>query len=116
MATYDATLYLTAFEHMEALRKTVYALVALPDYQFMTSGDRLEFGEFGSITVGVVRRYPSLEALVEAEGWQSLVPEADDAAHAIALVRATHEWDPAVETERGVMALRVREARRKIKE
>lgn len=113
MATYDARFYVEAFEQMEARSKTVYAVMATPEYAGMVSGDRLEFGSYGSITVGMVRRYPSLEALVEAEGWQSLVPDADSAQAAIALVRAIEEWDPTVEQRVGVMSLRVREARRK---
>ena len=113
MATYDAPFHLEAFEQMEARRKTVYALPALPDYAGIVAGDRLEFGTFGSITVGMVRRYPSLEALVEAEGWANLVPEASGPEEAVAMVRAIPEWDRAVEEARGVLSLRVREARRK---
>ena len=70
MATYDAPLHLEAFENMESNQKTSYTLPATVDYRFMVSGDRLEFGSFGSITVGMVRRYASLEELVEAQGWQ----------------------------------------------
>ena len=113
MATYDAPLHIEAFENMEASRKTVYTLPATLDYRFMVSGDRLEFGSFGSITVGMVRRYESLEALVEAQGWECLVPEADDADSAIKIVRANDDWDDGAESEDGVLALRVREARRK---
>ena len=113
MATYDAELYLTAFENMEALRKTVYAVLATPEYGGMVSGDRLEFGSHGSIRVGMVRRYPNLEELVEAEGWQCLVPEADSATNAISLVRAVDEWDANQESQVGVLAIRVRDVKRK---
>ena len=50
MATYDANLHIDAFEQMEASRKTVYTVIAVPEYSVMSSGDRLEFGSFGSIT------------------------------------------------------------------
>ena len=49
MATYDANLHIEAFEAMEASRKTVYTVIAIPEYSVMSSGDRLEFGSFGSI-------------------------------------------------------------------
>lgn len=113
MATYDARLHVQAFENMEALRKTVYAVPASEDYRHIVSGDRLEFGSFGSITVGMVRRYPSLEALVAAQGWESLVPEAGGADAAIAALRSLDEWDAEAEACNGVLALRVRDARRK---
>ena len=113
MATYDANLHIDAFEQMEASLKTVYTVIAVPEYSVMSSGDRLEFGSFGSITIGMVRRYASLDALVAAEGWQSLVPDAADGDDAIAKVRDIAEWDPADEEQYGVLALRVREARRK---
>lgn len=113
MATYDAPFHPEAFEHMEQQRKTVYALVATDEYQFMSAGDRLEFGSHGSITIGTVRRYPSLEKLVEVEGWQSLVPDAGSADAAISSVRSDAEWSADHEQSNGVLALRVREARRK---
>ncbi len=113
MATFDARLYPKAFEAMERGDKTVYTLMCTAEYDFMCSGDRLEFGDFGSITVGTVRRYPSLDKLVEVEGWQNLVPEADSADHAMELVRSIPEWSSAKEEQLGVLALRVREAKRK---
>lgn len=97
---------------MENQRKTVYALIASPEFSYMSSGDRLEFGSYGSITVGTVRRYPSLEALVEVEGFQTLVPDAESADDACSSVRGS-DWDSGAEQEHGVLALRVREARRK---
>jgi ASC-1-like (ASCH) protein len=113
MATYDAPLYEDAFHEMEEGRKTVYVVLASDDYAAISSGDRLEFGSFGSIMVGMVRRYPSLEALVEAEGHHNLVPTAETAEQAVAAIRGIDEWDTAIERQRGVIALRVREARRK---
>ncbi len=113
MATYDAPLYEEAFLEMEEGRKTVYVLLANDDYAAISSGDRLEFGSFGSIMVGMVRRYPSLEALIEAEGHRNLIPSAEDGEQAVAAIRGLDEWSPDVEADRGVVALRVREARRK---
>jgi ASC-1-like (ASCH) protein len=113
MATYDAPLYEEAFREMEEGLKTVYVLLASDDYMFISSGDRLEFGSFGSIMVGMVRRYPSLEALIETEGHRNLVPSAESGDEAVASIRGLGEWDPDIEQERGVLALRVREARRK---
>lgn len=113
MATFDAPFHPEAFEHMENQRKTVYALIASPEFSYMSSGDRLEFGSYGSITVGTVRRYPSLEALIEVEGYATLVPDAESADEACASVRDVGDWDPAAEQQHGVLALRVREARRK---
>ena len=113
MATYDANLHIDAFEQMEASRKTVYTVIAVPEYSVMSSGDRLEFGSFGSITIGMVRRYDSLDALVAAEGWQSLVPDANSGPDAIQQVRDIAEWDESDEAQYGVLALRVRSAKRK---
>ncbi|MCP4807144.1 MAG: hypothetical protein GY913_26025 [Proteobacteria bacterium] len=114
MATYDAGVHVEAFESMERGLKTVYAVLQTDEYSMICSGDRLEFGSIGSITVGMVRRYPSLEALCEAEGWKNLLPDAPSEEDAIAAVRGIIEWDPALEDERGVLALRVRQVRRKI--
>ncbi len=113
MATYDAPLYEEAFLEMEQGLKTVYVLLGSDDYMFISSGDRLEFGSYGSIMVGMVRRYPSLEALIETEGHRNLVPSAESGDEAVASIRGLGEWDPDIEQERGVLALRVREARRK---
>ena len=113
MATYDAPLYEEAFREMEEGLKTVYVLLASDDYMFISSGDRLEFGSFGSIMVGMVRRYASLEALIETEGHRNLVPSAETGDEAVASIRGLDEWSAELEQERGVVALRVREARRK---
>ena len=114
MATYDAPLHQDAFSQMEARRKTIYALIADEPYRHICSGDRVEFGEHGSITVGMVRRYKNLEDLVAAQGWHCLVPTAETGEEAIAEVRAISDWDARQEREVGVVALRVREAIRKV--
>ena len=113
MATFDARLHMSAFEAMERGEKTVYTLLATPEFSVMCAGDRLEFGSFGSITIGTVRRYESLEALVEVEGWRALVPNASGPEHAMEMIRGIDEWDADREQKLGVVALRVREARRK---
>ena len=113
MATFDARLHMSAFEAMERGEKTVYTVLATDEFSVMCAGDRLEFGSFGSITIGTVRRYKSLEDLVEIEGWQPLVPDAADANDAMERVRNVDEWDGKSESEKGVLALRVRETRRK---
>jgi len=113
MATFDAPFHEQAFIEMEEGRKTVYVILATEEYAYMSSGDRLEFGSHGSIHVGMVRRYPDLENLVQAEGFRNLVPQAETEEEALAVVRSIGEWDPAAEKEYGVLALRVREARRK---
>ncbi len=113
MATYDAQLHLNAFENMERGVKTVYTVLASDEYSVMCAGDRLEFGSFGSITLGTVRRYADLEALVAVEGWRNLVPGAETLEEALEQIRANSDWNVDKEREKGVMALRVRETRRK---
>ncbi|MCB9793521.1 MAG: hypothetical protein H6741_12430 [Alphaproteobacteria bacterium] len=113
MATYDAALHIDAFENMERGLKTVYAVLNSPEYEFMSMGDRLEFGSHGSITVGTVRKYPDLEALCQDQGFKNVVPEANTEEDAIAGIRELPEWNTKMEEERGVLALRVRETRRK---
>lgn len=112
MATFDAPWHPTAFAEMEEGRKTVYALPSTVERSVMSSGDRLEFGSHGSITIGMVRRYPSLTALLEGEGWQCVMPEAPSAAAAQEILLALPEWDGAT-AETQALALRVRQARRK---
>jgi ASC-1-like (ASCH) protein len=114
MATYDVPVNPTAFSNMESGRKTVYAVLADPTFQGICSGDRIEFGSMGAVSVGMVRRYASLESLVAAEGWQNLVPEASSSEVAIADVRAVPEWNLEKEKEVGVYALRVRDTKRKL--
>lgn len=113
MATFDGSLHIQAFENMERGDKTVYVVLCTDEYSMMSSGDRLEFGAHGSITIGTVRRYPDLERLCEAESFRNVVPEANTVEDAVRAIRAVPEWDPSMERERGVMALRVRETRRK---
>ena len=114
MATFDAGVYPEAFENMEKGVKTVYAVPATDEWSIMSSGDRIEFGSIGSITVGSVRRYDSLEDLCEAESWRNLMPEAPSAEDAIASIRAVAEWDKATEKKRGVIAARIRAVKRKL--
>lgn len=113
MATFDAHLFVEAFENMERGLKTVYAVPATDEFSMISSGDRLEFGSFGSITVGTVRRYPDLESLCQAEGWVNVVPEVDSAQAAVTAIRTAAGWLHDIERQQGVMALRVRETRRK---
>ena len=113
MATYDAQLHIDAFESMERGQKTVYTVPAIDEYSVMCAGDRLEFGSFGSITIGTVRRYTDLEALVAVEGWQNLVPQAASMEQALEMIRANTDWNVDHEQAHGVLALRVRETRRK---
>jgi len=113
MATFDAPFHEDAFIEMEEGRKTVYVILATEEYAYMSSGDRLEFGSHGSIHVGMVRRYPDLESLLQTEGFRNLVPQAETEEEALAVVRAIPEWDAEAEKRCGVLALRVREARRK---
>ncbi len=113
MATYEATTHPVAFAHMEGGMKTVYVMPNENEFQFISSGDRIEFEALGSITVGAIRKYDGLDQLFEAEGYSNVVPEAHDADHAKQLLRAAPEWDARVEDASGVLALRVRWAKRK---
>ncbi|MBN1335720.1 MAG: hypothetical protein JXB39_07145 [Deltaproteobacteria bacterium] len=113
MATFDAPFHEQAFIEMEEGKKTVYVILATEEYDCMSAGDRLEFGSHGSIHVGMVRRYPDLESLMEAEGFHNLVPQAETAEAALGVIRSIEEWDAEAEKGQGVLALRVREARRK---
>ena len=112
MATFTATTYPLAFAHMEGGVKSVYVVPRSPEFAGVTFGDRLEFEDIGSITIGMVRSYPSIEALVEAEGYANVVPEAEDARQAVDLIRGSSGWDHEAEAT-GILALRVRSARRK---
>lgn len=113
MATFDANLFVEAFENMERGLKTVYVVPATDEFSMICSGDRLEFGSFGSITIGTVRRYPDLESLCQAEGWRNVVPEVDSPEQAVSAIRGSTGWLAQIESAQGVMALRVRETRRK---
>ena len=113
MATFEATTHPLAFAHMEGGVKTVYCVPATPDFNDITSGDRLEFDDLGSITLGTVRRYESLLELMEAEGFANVIPEAEDASHAVNILESGGTWDTRAASEHGVLALRVRWAKRK---
>lgn len=93
--------------------KTVYVVPYSKEFAGISSGDRIEFEQLGSITIGTVRRYPTLPELFEAEGFANVVPEAEDEAHALDLLRGSPEWNARAETEAGVYALRVRWTKRK---
>lgn len=113
MATFEATTHPLAFAHMEGGIKTVFVMPYTNELSVVSSGDRIEFDDLGSITIGMVRRYPTLEELLEAEGWQNVVPEAADMEQAARTLRASPGWNERVEQEKGVLALRVRWAKRK---
>ena len=114
MATFDALTHPLAFAHMEGGVKTVFVVPNTQELSVVSSGDRLEFEGLGSITVGMVRRYGTLSELFDREGWSNVVPEADDAEHAARLLRASPEWSPTAEAASGLLALRVRWAKRKM--
>jgi len=113
MATFEATIHPVAFAHMEGGMKTVYVSPYTDDLSFISSGDRIEFDRLGSISIGTVRRYGTLSELIDAEGFANIVPEADNADHASELLRSSPEWNLQTEGDKGVMALRVRWAKRK---
>jgi ASC-1-like (ASCH) protein len=113
MATYDATTHPLAFAHMEGGVKTVYVVPDSNEFKGISSGDRIEFDDLGSVTVGMIRRYTALEELVEAEGFGNVVPECATAEEAISSIRSSSGWDGRAAQSRGVLALRVRSAKRK---
>ncbi len=113
MATFEATTHPLAFAHMEGGVKTVFVMPWTLELSIMSSGDRIEFDDLGSITIGMIRKYPSLEELIEAEGWANVVPEAEGAEHTMELLRTSTGWNDAAEQKDGVLALRVRWAKRK---
>ncbi|MFT4626784.1 MAG: ASC-1-like (ASCH) protein [Myxococcota bacterium] len=114
MATFDASTHALAFAHMEGGVKTVFVVPRTLELSVMSSGDRLEFEGLGSITVGMVRHYETLELMLTGEGWANVVPEADSEEHAAELLRASPDWDARAEAADGVLALRVRWAKRKV--
>lgn len=113
MATFEAMTHPLAFAHMEGGVKTVFVVPWSLEFSVMSSGDRIEFEDLGSITIGMIRRYDTLDALLEAEGWANVVPEADDTEQAATVLRASPDWDLKAEEADGVLALRVRWAKRK---
>lgn len=113
MATFDATTTPVIFASMEAGEKTVYVVPRTVSFDMATAGDRLEFDDLGSVTLGAIRRYETIEALMEREGFANVVPGAESVEAAIAQVRDTPDWNTKVESERGVMSMRVRSTKRK---
>lgn len=112
MATFDATTTSGAFLHMEGGTKTVFVLPWHAELSVASSGDRIEFEALGSIIVGAVKRYDTLDALLEVEGFTNVAPEATDDAAAAEMLRASPGWDRGAEKD-GVIAFRVRQAKRK---
>ena len=113
MATFELTTHPLAFAHMEGGVKTVFVMPFTLDLSVLSSGDRIEFDDLGSITVGMVKRYPSLGKLLETEGYGNVVPEAQDQGHAAELLRTSPGWNQNAEQKDGVLAFRVRWAKRK---
>ena len=113
MATFEATTHPLAFAHMEGGVKTVFVMPHSLEWSVASMGDRIEFDDLGSITLGMIRPYENLEALLKAEGWANVVPEAESDEHAADLLRASEGWDRRAEEDRGVLALRVHSAKRK---
>jgi ASC-1-like (ASCH) protein len=114
MATYDALIHPLVFAHLEAGRKTVHIVPRSGPVADASAGDRLEFPELGTLTIGVVRRYPSVEEALEKEGFTNVVPDAGSLPEALATLRRSEEWSEAVAHHAGVIALRVRSVRRKV--
>lgn len=113
MATFDATTTPVIFAHMETSDKTVYVVPRTVSFDMATAGDRIEFDDLGSITLGAIRRYETLDELLEREGYANVVPDAADVEDAKARIRSTPDWNEKIESERGVMAFRVRSTKRK---
>ncbi len=113
MATFDSLVHPLAFAHMEGGVKTVFVQPVGGELEGISSGDRLEFDGLGSITIGTVRRYLTLEDLLTGEGFANVVPEADASDHAAQLLRKSPGWNANEEQKNGVLALRVRWAKRK---
>ena len=113
MATFEATTHPLSFAHMEGGVKTVFVVPWSPEFSVISSGDRIEFEDLGSISIGSIRRYDNIEALLEAEGYVNVVPEAESGEQAASTLRSSSEWDARAEEDQGVLALRVRWAKRK---
>ena len=113
MATFEVGADSRLFEVMESGRKTVYVLPATDEYQLICSGDRVEFGAVGAISVGFVRRYADLEALLEGESWANVRLDESSAEHTAKRIRQSISWDATAERSAGVLALRVRDTLRK---
>jgi ASC-1-like (ASCH) protein len=113
MATYETTTHPLAFAHMEGGMKTVYVLPWTMELSMLSAGDRIEFEGLGSIAIGMKRRYPTLERLLEAEGYENVVPEAASAEDAMGRLRQADLWNQAAAEKHGIYAFRVRSAKRK---
>ena len=113
MATFELTTHPLAFAHMEGGVKTVFVMPFSDQLSVLSSGDRIEFDDLGSITIGMIKRYDDLETLLETEGYANVVPEAETAAHACELLRTSAGWNGTEEQNRGLLAFRVRWAKRK---
>ncbi len=113
MATFEATTDAMTFANMESTAKTVYVVPRTLSFDMITSGDRIEFDNLGSISIGAIRRYPSLQELLEFEGFDNVVPGAETIEQAMEHLRKAAVWNAKAEDERGVMALRVRSVKRK---
>ena len=113
MATFEATTHPRAFAQMEGSVKTVFVVPWSPEFSVISSNDRIEFEDLGSISIGSIRRYDSVPALLEAEGWKNVVPEAETDEEAVDAIRSSSEWNAKAEEDHGVLALRVRWAKRK---
>ena len=113
MATFDATTHPLAFAHMEGGVKTVFVMPNSLEWSMASMGDRIEFDDLGSITLGMIRKYTTIEEMLEAEGFANVVPEAESSEQAAELLRTSAGWDKKAETDKGVLALRVRSAKRK---
>ena len=112
MATFETTTHPLAFAHMEGGVKTVFVMPFSLEYSVLTSGDRIEFDDLGSITVGAVRRYDTLSAMMEREGHANVVPEAESVDSAVESLRQSDGWSADKEAG-GVLAFRVRSVKRK---
>jgi ASC-1-like (ASCH) protein len=98
---------------MEGGVKTVFVMPNAIEWSVASMGDRIEFDDLGSITLGMIRRYQTIEALLDAEGYVNVVPEAESSEHAAQLLRDSPGWNPKAEADKGVLALRVRTTKRK---
>lgn len=113
MATFESTTKPMTFAQMEARTKSVYVVPRDGSYDGITSGDRIEFDNLGSITIGAIRRYSNLDELLEMEGFANVSPDAESAEQAISSVHEQSEWTPNIAADAAVMALRVRAVKRK---
>ena len=113
MATFELTTHPLAFAHMEGGVKTVYVMPFSLQLSVLSSGDRIEFDDLGSITIGMVKRYTDLPALLTTEGFANVVPEANDQSHAMELLRSSPGWNATAEETDGVLCFRVRWTKRK---